>query len=59
MQHEANLEVPCSETLILPIMFASEVKVAQSCPTLCNPMDCSLPGSPVHGILFPSPIYHA
>ena len=23
--------------------------VAQSCPTLCNPMDCSLPGSTVHG----------
>ena len=23
---------------------------AQSCPTLCNPMDCSLPGSSVHGI---------
>ena len=22
----------------------------QSCPTLCNPMDCSLPGSCVHGI---------
>ena len=22
-----------------------------SYPTLCNPMDCSLPGSPVHGIL--------
>ena len=22
-----------------------------SCPTLCNPMDCSVPGSPVHGIL--------
>ena len=22
--------------------------VAQSCPTLCNPMDCSLPGSFVH-----------
>ena len=22
--------------------------VAQSCPTLCNPMDCSTPGSPVH-----------
>ncbi|CAI9156542.1 unnamed protein product [Rangifer tarandus platyrhynchus] len=29
----------------------SEVKVTQSCPTLCNPMDCSLPGSLVHGIL--------
>ena len=25
--------------------------VAQSCPTLCNPMDCSPPGSSVHGIL--------
>ena len=26
-------------------------KVAQLCPTLCNPMDCSLPGSLVHEIL--------
>ena len=25
-------------------------EVAQSCPTLCNPMDCSLPGSSIHGI---------
>ena len=25
-------------------------EVAQSCPTLCNPMDCSPPGSSVHGI---------
>ena len=25
--------------------------VAQSCLTLCNPMDCSPPGSSVHGIL--------
>ena len=28
-----------------PIMFSS---VAQSCPTLCNPMDRSTPGIPVH-----------
>ena len=28
-----------------------KVLVAQSCPTLCNPMDCSPPGSFVHGIL--------
>ena len=28
----------------------SESEVAQSCPTLHNPMDCSLPGSSVHGI---------
>ena len=26
-----------------------KVKVAQSCPTLCELMDCSLPGSYVHG----------
>ena len=29
----------------------SEREVAQSCPTLSNPMDCSLPGSSIHGIL--------
>ena len=28
-----------------------KVLVAQSCPTLCHPMDCSLPGFSVHGIL--------
>ena len=27
-----------------------ESEVAQSCPTLHDPMDCSLPGSSVHGI---------
>ena len=26
------------------------LQVAQSCPTLCDPIDCSLPGSSVHGI---------
>ena len=42
----------------------SESEVSQSGPTLCDPMDCSLPGSSLHGILqakvlewfaFPSP----
>ena len=28
----------------------SESEVRQSCPTLSNPMDCSLPDSSVHGI---------
>ena len=28
----------------------SESEVAQSCPSLSNPMDCSLPGSSVPGI---------
>ena len=27
-----------------------ESEVAQSCPTLSDPMDCSLPGSSVHGV---------
>ena len=32
------------------IQNESESEVAQSCLTLCNPMDCSLPGSSTHGI---------
>ena len=28
----------------------SESEVTQSCPTLCDPMDCSLPGFSLHGI---------
>ena len=30
------------------IQFSSVSSVAQSCPTLCDPMDCSTPGLPVH-----------
>ena len=29
----------------------SESEIAQSCRTLCDPMDCSPPGSSVHGVL--------
>ena len=32
-------------------MKESESKVAQSCPTLCDPMDCNPPGSSIHWIL--------
>jgi len=28
----------------------SESEVSQSCPALSDPMDCSLPGSSIHGI---------
>ena len=31
-------------------LLESESEVTQSCPTLCDPMDCSLPGSSVPGI---------
>ena len=36
--------------LIKDVPSLSESEVAQSCPTLFDPMDCSLPGSSVHGI---------
>ena len=32
-------------------LLCMHAKSLQSCPTLCDPMDCSLPGSSVHGIL--------
>ena len=32
-------------------LFKVKVLVTRSCPTLCNPMDCSPPGSSVHGVL--------
>ena len=31
-------------------ILESENEISQSCPTLCDPMDCSPPGSSVHGI---------
>ena len=43
----------CSVTIQLVLNgtdYESASLVAQSCPTLCDPMDCSLPGSSVHGI---------
>ena len=36
--------------LLQCMQVKSETEVAQSRPTLCDPMDCSLPGSSVHGI---------
>ena len=34
-----------------PEGWNGESEVTQPCPTLCDPMDCSLPGSSIHGIL--------
>ena len=34
-----------------PFDTAAAAKSLQSCPTLCDPMNCSLPGLSVHGIL--------
>ena len=44
-----NTGVGC-HFLLQCMKVKSESEVAQSCPTLGDPMDCSLPGSSVHGI---------
>ena len=40
----------CLSFLICKLGTHTHTEVAQSCPTLCDPMDCSPPGSSVHGI---------
>ena len=44
-----NTGVDC-HFLLQCMKVKSESEVAQSCPTLSDPMDCSLPGSSIHGI---------
>ena len=59
-----NTGVGC-HFLLQCMKVKSESEVAQSCPTLCDPMDCSLPGSSIHGFSrqeywsgFPLPSWH-
>ena len=40
-----------SEQVVILTAAATAAKSLQSCPTLCNPVDGSPPGSPVPGIL--------
>ena len=49
---ESTISSRCPSSFLqsASVLFA-EVKVAQSCSALCSPMDCSLPGSSVHGSL--------
>ena len=54
-QQKQDVELTVAQIMnsLLPFpspMHESESEVAQSCPTLHDPMDCSLPGSSVHGI---------
>ena len=53
--HASNAEgsglIPGQGTKMLHATWPiREREVTQLCPTLCDPMDCSLPGSSVHGI---------
>ena len=47
---DKNTGVGC-HFLLQCMKVKSESEVAQLCPTLCNPMHCSLPGSCTYGIL--------
>ena len=50
-----SLIYPCPsagrDVLSIQLQMRKVCMHVQLCPTLCNPMDCSLPGSSVHGIL--------
>ena len=48
---EKNLQPRLLYPAKVSFKYESESEVAQSYPTLCSPMDCSLPGSSLHGIL--------
>ena len=39
---------PKFKSINISLYGTSVSSVAQSCPTLCDPMDCSMPGIPVH-----------
>ena len=45
------LKMRAGEVAWKKVKVKSESEVAQSCLTLCNPVDCSPPGSSIHGIL--------
>ena len=53
-KHCAKRKQPVTETTCYMIPFIESIcdmKSTQSCPTLCDPVDCSLPGSSIHEIL--------
>ena len=49
--HPDSLQSPESVLCAAIRLTKKKSEVTQSCPTLCDPMDCSLPGSSVHRIL--------
>ena len=50
-----NFGKSCIHSILSSVQFSS---VAQSCPTLCDPMNCSTPGLPVHHQLWESTQTH-
>ena len=47
---KVDLKLNIQKTKIMAFGPISDSEVTQSCLTLCDPIDCSLPGSSVHGI---------
>ena len=51
-QHDGGASTECRLSMInlfsFSALFLQFSSVAQSCPTLCDPMECSTPGLPVH-----------
>ena len=45
----SNKRIPTVPQFYVCGTFLLRVKLLQSCPTVCDPMDCSPPGSSVHG----------
>ena len=48
IRNKSRMDITISNQCCIMILL---VLITQLCPTLCNPMDCSLPDSSVHGIL--------
>ena len=40
--------IQTGKEVVKPFLFIGQDSVSQLCPTLCDPMDCSTPGFPVH-----------
>ena len=51
LNHRKMVEVEISVCSLSPLPAAAAAKSFHACPTLCNPIDGSPPGSPVPGIL--------
>ena len=51
LDKEETQQASSSTTVLTPLRNFCRCSVAQSCPTLCDPMDCSPPGSSVPGTL--------
>ena len=49
--NKLNLTMVISMTWLIAAAAAAAAKSLQSCPTLCDPIDVTPPGSPVPGIL--------